>query len=148
MIIVDANILLYAYDATSSRHDSARAWLEEVLNGSERVGMPLTVLLAFLRLSTDRAVFQDPLTTPEAIEIVTSWLARPNVAVTMPSDRHWRVLDETAAAGQARGPRLMDAHLAALAIEHGAAFASVDRGFARFPTLRWRDPLSRSGQAS
>jgi uncharacterized protein len=148
MIIVDANILLYAYDATSSRHDSARAWLEEVLNGSERVGMPLTVLLAFLRLSTDRAVFRDPLTTPEAIEIVKDWLARPNVAVTMPSERHWQVLDETAAAGQARGSRLMDAHLAALAIEHGARLASVDRGFARFPTLRWRDPLPGSGQAS
>lgn len=142
MIIVDANVLLYAYDRSSSRHEAARRWLEGALNGEEEVRFPLVTLLAFLRISTHPTVFRRPLDPGRAIEIVASWLARPNVKVATPSDRHWHVLTEVARAGQARGPLLMDAHVAALAIEHGAQLATTDRGFARFPGLRFADPLA------
>jgi toxin-antitoxin system PIN domain toxin len=87
-------------------------------------------------------VFERPLDTAEAIAIAGSWLTRPTGGMVTPGERHWRTLADVALAGQARGPRLMDAHLAALAIEHGATLMSTDRGFARFPGLRWKDPIA------
>lgn len=99
-------------------------------------------LLGFLRVSTNPALFERPLTAERAIQIVSEWLELPNVEVATPTNRHWQVLGELAAAGQARGPMLMDAHLAALTIEYGATLASTDRDFARFPGLRFRNPLA------
>ncbi len=142
MILLDANILLYAYDRESSRHDAARRWVEGVLSGDEAVGFPLVTLIAFVRIATNPAVYRRPLTPARAVEIVSSWLARPNVSVAAPSERHWAILADTLERGQARGPLVVDAHLAALAIEHGATLASTDRDFARFPGLRFRDPLA------
>lgn len=141
MILVDANLLLYAYDTSSPDHAGARAWLEVALNGEERVGIGLQVLLAFMRIATHPGVFARPLAPADAIAIVSSWLGRPQVAMASPGDRHWEILTEVSASGQARGARLMDAHLAALAIEHGATLATTDRGFARFPGLRFRNPI-------
>lgn len=142
MILLDANILLYAYDRESRRHDAARRWVEAVLSGDEAVGFPLVTLIAFVRIATHPAVYRRPLTPARAVEIVSSWLARPNVSVAAPSERHWAILADTLERGQARGPLVVDAHLAALAIEHGATLASTDRDFARFPGLRFRDPLA------
>ena len=142
MILLDANILLYAYDRESPRHDAARRWVEAVLSGDEAVGFPLVTLIAFVRIATNPAVYRRPLTPARAVEIVSSWLARPNVSVAAPSERHWAILADTLERGQARGPLVVDAHLAALAIEHGATLASTDRDFARFPGLRFRDPLA------
>ena len=142
MILLDANLLLYAYDDESPRHDAARRWVEAVLSGDEAVGFPLVTLIAFLRIATNPAVYRRPLTPARAVEIVSSWLARPNVSVAAPSERHWAILADTLERGQARGPLVVDAHLAALAIEHGATLASTDRDFARFPGLRFRDPLA------
>ena len=142
MILLDANILLYAYDRESPRHDAARRWVEGVLSGDEAVGFPLVTLIAFVRIATNPAVYRRPLTPARAVEIVSSWLARPNVSVAAPSERHWAILADTLERGQARGPLVVDAHLAALAIEHGATLASTDRDFARFPGLRFRDPLA------
>ena len=142
MILLDANILLYAYDRESPRHDAARRWVEAVLSGDEAVGFPLVTLIAFVRIATNPAVYRRPLTPARAVEIVSSWLARPNVSVAAPSERHWVILADTLERGQARGPLVVDAHLAALAIEHGATLASTDRDFARFPGLRFRDPLA------
>lgn len=142
MILLDANILLYAYDRESPRHDAARRWVEAVLSGDEAVGFPLVTLIAFVRIATNPVVYRRPLTPARAVEIVSSWLARPNVSVAAPSERHWAILADTLERGQARGPLVVDAHLAALAIEHGATLASTDRDFARFPGLRFRDPLA------
>ena len=142
MILVDANLLLYAYDSSSAQHDRARPWLERALTGTEAVGLALISLLAFLRISTSRAVFRRPLPPADAVAIVSQWLELPGVTVAEPTDRHWTLLAELAQRGQARGPLLMDAHLAALAIEHGATLYTTDRDFARFPGLRARDPLS------
>jgi toxin-antitoxin system PIN domain toxin len=142
VILVDANLLLYAYDSSSDRHDLARRWLERVLSGEEAVRFGLLSLLAFLRISTNAAVFRRPLSPREAIALVTSWLDVPVAGVAEPTHRHWSVLEQLARAGQARGPLLMDAHLAALAIEHGATLYTTDRDFARFPKLRFADPLA------
>ncbi len=142
MILIDVNVALYAYDRSSPRHDAARRWFEGALNGDEEVRFALVTLLGFLRISTNPTVFRRPLQPSGAIGIVSGWLARPNVGIATPSERHWRILDDVAAAGQARGPLLMDAHLAAIAIEHGATLATTDRDFARFSGLRLRDPLT------
>jgi len=142
MILVDANIPLYAYDRSSPRHEAARNWVEAALSGEEPVGFPLVTIIAFVRIATNPAVYQRPLRPTRAIEIVQDWLARPNVSIVQPSERHWVILAETVERGQARGPLVVDAHLAALAIEHGASLATTDRDFARFPGLRVRDPLA------
>ena len=142
MILVDANLLLYAYDSRSPRHEVARTWLEATLDSDEQVGFALVTLMAFIRIGTSPAVFERPLPVGTAIDLVEGWLRLPNVALTEPSGRHWVVLARVADAGQARGPLIMDAHLAALAVEHGATLFTTDRDFARFPGLRFRDPLS------
>lgn len=142
MILVDANLLLYAYNVSSPQHARARAWLETTLNSDERVGFGLVPILAFVRLSTNPDIFDRPIQPAKAIEIVAAWLKRPNVTLATPGDRHWQILADVALQGQARGPRLMDAHLAALAIEHGATLATADRGFGRFPGLRFTNPIA------
>jgi len=142
VIIVDANVLLYAYDASDPRHDRSRIWLESALNGAEEIRLGLATILAFVRIGTDPRVYEQPLSPSDAFGIVRNWLERPNVALATPTDRHWPILAEVASAGKARGPLLMDAHLAALAVEHGATLASTDRDFTRFPRLRMRDPLA------
>lgn len=142
MILVDANLLLYAHEADGGdRHEAARAWLERVLETEPDVRIGLAALLAFIRISTDHRVYAQPRTSAEAIGIVEALLARPNVTVASPGDRHWALLADVAASGRARGPLLMDAHLATLAIEHGATLATTDRDFTRFPGLRHVDPL-------
>ena len=141
MILVDANLLLYAYDSSAARHRPARRWLEDVLSGEDAVRFALVSLLAFLRVSTNSAVFRRPLSSRDAIALVTAWLDVPVAGIAEPTERHWSVLEDLGGRGQARGPLLMDAHLAALAIEHGAMLYTTDRDFARFPKLRFRDPL-------
>ncbi|HEU0236784.1 MAG TPA: TA system VapC family ribonuclease toxin [Candidatus Limnocylindrales bacterium] len=141
MILIDANLPLYAYDRGSTRHVAARSWFEAVLSGSEPIRFAVVTLLAYVRIATNPAVYERPLDSATAVGHVRSWLERPNVEIATPSDRHWAILADLASAGQARGPLVMDAHLAALAIEHGATLMSTDRSLARFPGLRMRDPL-------
>lgn len=141
MILLDVNLLLYAYDARSPRHEPARAWLEQTLSGSETVGLPWVVMLAFIRLITRSVVVEHPLTADQAIDLVDSWLEQPCVAVIHPTDRHPAVLRELLQPLGTAGNLTTDAHLAALAIEHGASLCSCDADFSRFPGLRWSDPL-------
>ena len=143
MILVDANLLLYAYDTSSPQHEKARTWLQHTI-AEEDVGLALTTLLAFVRISTAPTVFARPLAIGDAVAIVQEWLALPTISLVEPTRRHWAVLAEIAQAGQARGGLVMDAHLAALAREHGAELCTADRDFARFDGLRWRDPLRES----
>lgn len=142
MILIDANLLLYAYDAEHERHQAARDWLERSLAGDEPIRIPLVVTLAFVRIGTNPAVFRVPLGAAEAVRIVQSWLERPGVELGLPTDRHWTTMHRLVTEGQARGPLVMDAHLAALAIEHGATLCTTDRDFARFEGLRFRNPLA------
>ncbi len=142
MILVDANILLYAYDTRSPHHEAAGAWLEVTLSTESDVRFALGSLLAFVRIASDPRVYEQPMEPFRAIGIVADMLARPNVALATPGDRHWALFNRVATAGQARGALLMDAHLAALAIEHGATLATTDRDFRRFDGVRTVDPTS------
>lgn len=142
MIVVDANVLLYAYDRSDPRHLPASRWLEATVGGEKEVGLALTTVLAFIRIATDPRIYQAPMDAGQAIELVESWLRRANVHLIGPTDAHWRTLTDLVVAGQARGPVVMDAHLAALTIEHGGTLATVDRDFSRFTGLRTIDPTA------
>lgn len=141
MILLDVNLLLYAYDERSARHEPAREWLEQTLSGAETVGLPWVVMLAFIRLITRSIVVEHPLAVDEAIDLIESWLGQPCVTVIHPTDRHPTVLRELLQPLGAAGNLTTDAHLAALAVEHGASLYSCDTDFSRFPGLSWSDPL-------
>ena len=142
MKLPDANLFLYAYDADSPFHPAASNWVEEVLSGVETVALSWTVLLAFLRLSTSPRVFREPLSVAEAFEAVSAWLAQPCTTVVHPTPRHLEVMRGLLLPLRAAGRLTSDAHLAALAVEHGADLYSCDRDFARFAGLRWVDPIA------
>jgi uncharacterized protein len=140
--LVDANLLLYAVDEGSPHHSVARPWLEEQLSGSETFAFAWAVLLAFLRLVTNPRVFENPLSGEDAFDLVDSWLAQPNATVLHPTDRHSQLLRELLAPLGTAGNLTTDAHLAALAVEHGAELCSVDADFGRFAGVQWTNPLT------
>lgn len=142
MTLVDANLLLYAYDPRSEQHAAARKWLEDTLAGPALVRFAWLTVWAFLRISTNPRVYEHPLSLAEAEEHVSAWLAQPSAGILEPGERHWIILGEMMQAGQSAGPLVMDAALAAIAIEHGATLCTTDRDFARFPGLRWINPLT------
>lgn len=142
MILVDANPLLFAYDAASPRHEAARRWWEERLSNPQPVGLAWATLVAYVRIGTHPRVFAEPLSLDEARGHVRSWLEPPMVRTLAPGERHWTILDALLESARAAGNLVTDAHLAALAIEHGAVLLSTDRDFARFEGLEWSDPLS------
>ena len=142
MILVDANVLLYAYDASSPRHEAARGWWEARLSRPEPVGVAWSTVVAFVRIGTHVRVFERPLTVAEACAAVDAWLSRPMVSVLEPGPRHWEILRGLLVGAHASGNLVPDAHLAALAIEHGAVLMSTDRDFARFEGLAFEDPLA------
>lgn len=142
MKVVDANLLLYAVDEASPHHEVAKPWLEEQLSGSETFALAWTVLLAFVRLGTNPRVFETPLTLDEALDLVDRWLEQPCATVIDPTDRHSQLLRELLAPLGTAGNLTSDAHLAALSVEHGAQLCSADADFARFPRVRWTNPLA------
>jgi uncharacterized protein len=133
MKLPDANVLLYALDDTSARHTGAKAWLDATLSGSEEVGFAWVVLLAVLRLTTRSTVFARPLRTAEAFDIIDDWLAQPCAMILHPTIRHAALMRGFLIAAGTAGNLTTDAHLAALSIEYGAAVATYDADFARFP---------------
>lgn len=142
MRLADANLLLYAVDESSPNHEQARDWLEDSLSSAETFAFAWSVLLAFVRLGTNPRVFVSPLEPREALDLVDSWLQQPSTTVVHPTERHSSLLRELLGPLGAAGNLTSDAHLAALAIEHGAELHSADADFGRFPRLRWVDPLS------
>jgi hypothetical protein len=138
----DLNLLLYALDTESKAHEPASAWLEEVLSGTEVVGFAWVVLLGFLRISTNPRIYDEPLTVTDAFDVVDGWLAQPVATLVEPTGRHATVLRELLEPLGTGGNLVSDAHLAALAIEHGAELYSRDNDFARFSGVRWVDPLA------
>jgi len=141
VILVDANLLLYAYNPRAQEHARSRIWLEGVLSGADLVRFAWLTLWAFLRIATNARVFERPLSTPEAQTAVSSWLAQPNAGILEPGERHWDILRGLMHQGQTTGPLVMDAAIAAIALEHGAVVCTTDRGFSRFPGLKWTNPL-------
>ena len=144
MRLLDLNILIYAMDESSPRHESARGWLDETLSGSRTVAFAWHVLIGFVRLSTRAAVFERALTVDDAFDVVDGWLAQPCVTVVHPTDRHAQILRGLLIPVGAAGNLTSDAHLAALAVEHGAELCSTDADFGRFSGVRWIDPLRAS----
>jgi toxin-antitoxin system PIN domain toxin len=142
MRLCDVNLLLYAFDSSSPKHEAASRWIEERLSGPETFAFAWIVLLAFLRLSTNPRVFERPLDSEEALDLIDGWLAQPCTAILQPTDRHPALLRELLTPLGTAGNLSTDAHLAALAIEHGAELCSSDADFSRFSGLRWTDPLS------
>lgn len=141
MKLVDLNVLLYVVNQDSVHHESALDWWEQALRGDELIGLTWIVLLGFLRLSSNPAIFPDPLDAETALEKVSIWLSLDQSRLIRETDDHWHILrsllDETGTAGNLT----TDAHLAALAISHGATLVSFDSDFSRFSSLRWESPL-------
>ena len=141
MILVDANLLLYAEDSSSPFNAPAREWWDAQLSGEGRVCLCWTVLNAFLRITTNRRALQRPLTLEEAIARIQSWLDQPCVQLVHTTQRHWTLFQSLLKEGQATGNLVTDAHLAALAIENGCELRSTDADFSRFSGLKWENPL-------
>ncbi len=142
MIIVDVNLLIYAVNEDAPSHHKAKVWLESVMSGQGTVGLSWNVLLAFIRLTTRRGLFRNPLSPETALDVVASWLEEPPVTIVHPGPRHLQVLRELLLPLGAGGNLASDAHLAALAVEHGAELCTSDADFGRFPRLRWSNPLA------
>ena len=140
MIVVDLNVLLYVVNQDSPRHEAVRSWWETALAAAEPVGLPWIVVLGFLRLSTSAALFPKPLTPAQAIERLEAWFAHPRIRLLGETEEHWRILRELLVEAGTAGNLTTDAHLAALAISHGARLASCDADFGRFARLRWQNP--------
>ncbi len=144
MTLVDLNVLLYAVNSSSRHHTVAREWLEAAIASHEPTGLSWVVLIGFLRLTTRSGILPEPLQIEEAGELVSGWLVQPGVRVVNPTGEHWHHLEQLLTSSGTGGNLTTDAHLAALAISHGATLVSFDHDFARFPSLRWQN-LSRSG---
>jgi hypothetical protein len=148
VILIDANLLLYAYDADSPHHGASRQWLETELSAGHPVAFALVTLLAFVRISSDARIFARPITPTEACSLVEDWLGQPNARLLQPGPRTWSFLGSLCEEGQAKGAMVMDAHLAALALEHGAMIATTDRDFTRFPQIKTVNPVAEAAQGS
>lgn len=142
MILVDANLLVYAHVASFAEHGRARAWLDGRLAGPAPVGLPWVSLLGFVRLVSNPRVFERPEPVVMAWRQARRWLASPVAWVPLPTERHQQILDGFLSATVTRADHVPDAHLAALALGHGLVLCSTDGDFARFPGLRWENPLA------
>ncbi len=143
MKIVDLNVLLYTVNQNSVHHSAARRWWEKAINGEEPIGLAWIVLLGFLRLSVKSDVFSHPLDADTALRKVDSWLALESTRLVREKDEHWDILRSLLGESGTAGNLTTDAHLAALAISHGAVLVSFDNDFSRFKGLRWESPIGR-----
>jgi hypothetical protein len=144
MIVLDANILLYAYDAESVQHRAARAFLEKIFSASDPIGIPTQSISAFLRIMTQQSLRMGRFSLQEAVDIVEEWLSLPQVRLLVPGERHWPMFQRMLLEGHASGRLVMDAEIAAITVEFGGVLQTNDRDFARFPGLRWHNPLVKA----
>ncbi len=142
MILVDVNLLIYATSERMPQYPAAKAWFSEQLNGSARVGLPWSSLLGYVRIVTNPRAFSTALRIPDAWGQIRSWLDCDVVWIPSPTERHADILGDLVALPGVHGELVPDAHLAALAIEHGLTLCSTDGDFARFPGLKWMNPLA------
>jgi uncharacterized protein len=142
MKLIDTNLLVYAYVPALADHAAARRWLEQTLTDDEAVGLAWATVLGFVRVVTNPRIFKVPLLLDSAVEVVDAWLQQQAIELVLPTPRHWTTLREMLITGQAGGSMTTDAHLAALAREHGATIYTTDRDFQRFPDVRVVNPLA------
>ena len=141
MILLDANILIYAVNTDAPQHQQARSWLESTFSSTTEVGLPWIVVLAFIRITTRRTVFEHPLTPEQALAYMDEWLALPFVTTVAPGPNHWPILRNLLERTGLAGNLSSDAHIAALAIDHGCPVYSTDYDFLRFPGIEHVNPL-------
>jgi len=141
MLLTDINVLIYAARTEMPKHEDFAQWLSELVNGSSSFGMSDQVLSGFMRIATHPGVFEDPLSTDEAIAFVETIRERPNCVQIAPGARHWPIFTGLCRRAGAIGKLIPDAYFAALAIEHGCEWITTDRDYARFPGLKWRTPF-------
>ena len=141
MILVDANILLYAEDQLNPLNEKARQWWDSQLSGTTPVCLCWDTIGAFVRIGTNKRIFENPLAINEAISRVQTWLDQPCVRIVAPTERHWSVFKKMLLEGQAAANLVPDAHLASLAVELGCELYSTDSDFSRFPGIKWKNPL-------
>jgi toxin-antitoxin system PIN domain toxin len=142
MTLLDVNLLLYAHQADAPQHEAARTWLDRQLNGTSSVGLPWHTLLGFIRIISNPRALERPMSISAAWQLVEGWLERPTVWIPQPTERHRELLGSLLSHTGGQANLVADAHLAALAIEHGLILCSTDGDFARFPHVRWENPLS------
>jgi uncharacterized protein len=138
---VDVNILVYAHRPESQRHEDYRAWLDDAREGGEPLGLIDVVLSGFLRIVTHPRIYREPTPLSTALEFVDVLRQAPTCLPISPGERHWAIFSELCTRAEAAGNGIPDAFLAAVSIENGAIWITADRGFSRFPGLRWRHPL-------
>lgn len=141
MKVVDLNVLLYVVNENAPHHQVLLNWWENAVNGDESVGLPWVVLLGFLRIATNPKIFPNPLEPTTATSKIDTWLSLANTYLVREKDGHWEILRTLLADAGTAGNLTTDAHLATLAISHGAVLVSCDSDFARFQGLRWENPL-------
>jgi uncharacterized protein len=141
MILPDVNILIHAHNSDSPVHERARAWWDARLAGAEGIGLSWVTMLGFVRICTHRRVLDRPLRVTDVLDRLRSWLSLPHVHVPEPSDRHFDLLADLLGKLGVAGNLTTDAHLAALAIDRGYVLVSTDSDFARFPGLKWLNPM-------
>ncbi len=142
MILVDVNLLIYAIDRDSPHHETAHRWFERALNGSELIGLPWSVILAFLRITTRAGIVPKPMSVETAVDYCQSWLDLASVRFVVPGTHHWPIFRNLLLSVGTAGNLTSDVHLAALALEHGCAIYSADNDFKRFPGITHVNPLS------
>ena len=143
MIIPDVNLILYAHNEEDPDHEEAVLWWDQLLSGTQAVGIPLVVVMAFLRLSTSTRLFLRPLSVDQSIMRIESWFACPQVRMIEPSPEHLSEFLRMVRSIGVAGNLTTDAHIAALSLEYRAEIHSADADFGRFPGIRWRNPLAR-----
>jgi hypothetical protein len=141
MRLTDVNVLVYAHRGELAGHDAYRRWLMDVVNGVEAYAVTDFVINGFIRLVTNPRIFRTPSSLADALTFADQVRNRPHAVVVHPGGRHWEIFTRLCRQAGAKGSLIPDAYLAALAIEHGCELVTADRGFARFPGLRWRHPL-------
>jgi uncharacterized protein len=142
VIVIDANLLLYAYSAPTTKQEKALTWLEATFSSGDSVGLSWQVISAFIRIASNPKLPQLRRPVEEVARRVDQWLEQPSVRVLVPGDNHWNIFRQMIVEGQASGDLVSDAQIAALTIEYGGVLHTTDRDFARFPGLRWTNPLA------
>lgn len=148
MKLVDLNLLIYAVNRDAPHHNEARRWWETCLAGPEAIAIAWVVILGFLRITTSERIMPHPLTAEEAMQLIEEWLNQPSVKVVSPTKRHWDIFRTLIAPLGTAANLTTDAHLATLAIEHGATLCSTDIDFARFQMLQWVNPLTLGSKST
>ena len=140
MILPDVNVLIYAFRADSARHSVCKPWLDRIVLGDAQFGLSPLALSAVARIATNPRIFKEPSSVEEVFAFCDNLLGQPHCQPVSPGPRHWSIFTRICLEADVRGPRISDAWFAALAIEHGCAWITYDRDYARFPKLEWREP--------